>query len=60
MGNICFKNYTLLEHQVPLHSSDGVTIEVSPQLPDNELEDYYTNSRNHNDTIALAYLFSVI
>lgn len=60
MGNICIKEQQLSEFETPLNQTNGVTVEISNNLPDNELEDFYTYSDKHNNTIALAYLFSII
>lgn len=76
MGNILTKKSINSEHSIPLTSSSGLSIQsskyelenhlvqkssrVSDKVPDSELEDYLTNSQEYNNTIALAYLFSVI
>ena len=60
MGNICIKEQQLSEFETPLNQTNGVTVEISNNLPDKELEDFYTYSDKHNNTIALAYLFSII
>lgn len=76
MGNICYKGNLYSEQSIPLTSSSGLSIQsskydldnpflekssrVSDKVPDCKLEDYLTNSQEYNDTIALAYLFSVI
>ena len=76
MGNICTKESSLSEQTIPLTSSSGLSIQsskyeldnpllekssrVSDKVPDSKLEDYLTNSQEYNDTIALAYLFSII
>ena len=76
MGNICIKEKLGSEQSLPLTSLSGLSIQsskydldnpllekssrVSDKVPDSKLEDYLTNSQEYNDTIALAYLFSVI
>ena len=61
MGNICIKDVSISEQEIPLYKTPGVEIEHSnSSLEDSidDLEDYYT--KKHNDIIASAYLFSVI
>tara|TARA_A100001015_G_scaffold305645_1_gene398675 strand:- start:1448 stop:1678 length:231 start_codon:yes stop_codon:yes gene_type:complete len=76
MGNICIKGNLHSEQSIPLTSLSGLSIQssnydldnplvekssrISDKVPDSKLEDYLTDSQEYNDTIALAYLFSVI
>ena len=76
MGNTCTKRIIDSEQTKPLKSPPGLSIQISKckidnyihekssrisdEIADSELEDYLTDSKEHNDTIALAYLFSVI
>ena len=76
MGNIFYKRNLHSDQSIPLNSSYGLSIQsskyelenpllekssrVSDKVPDSELEGYLSDSQEYNDTIALAYLFSVI